>query len=365
MSFNLRNIRELPSDPLAKFANELSKKLSRFLTKDQLDLLDDREDIYTDGQDFDSVIKLHSNLGGETKFTFDAPYYPPFEPDGDVVRVWVRGINLGNELTDWSLANETIKLWGDPTIVDGAPHDEGIKTSGVKSIALRLNRPTSPLVNEEYIEIEDSGTLQIAGTSTGKSYFMRFRIHNLALQGGLERTLFAKIDGDTVQDAVLATVSTDGRIRWYVKRSNVWHRVQTAASTISVNTVYDVVFTWTQSGSVQHIYVNDLDKSLTDPGADPTLASNTFSHEIFIGQRGSGPEDGFAYMDLYDFRIYDEKIISALEVSHLFANKWTIADIPFGQVIISNYWSTYPESPSTFSFTATSFTATSFTATPI
>ena len=360
MSFSIRNIRELPSDPLAKFTNELSKKLSRFLTKDQLDLLDDREDIYTDGQDFDSVIKYHADLLGQTQFTFEAPYYPPFEPDGTSMRVWVRGVNLGNQMTDWSLNHEDILLFGDPIIVDGAPHDDGIKTSGVKSIALRLNRPTSPYVNDEYIQVEDGGLFDISGASVGKSYFMRFRTFSLAQQDGYNRTLFEKIDGPAVQDAVVATITTDGRLTFGVIRSGVTYSKQTAASTISTDTVYDVWFTFDQPTKAIHIYVNAIDKSLTDTSL-PTLQSDTTNSDLWIGQRGKGPEAGFLYGDVYDFRLMDELVVTQAQAENHYANKWTIADIPFGQVMIANYWATYPDSPSAGSFTATSFTSTSFT----
>ncbi len=367
MSFNLRNIREIPGDSLAKFTNELSRRLSRFLTKGQLEQLEDREDIYIDGQDFETVINLHDDLTGTTKFLFDKPYYPPTEPDNSKLRLWIRGTNLGNELRDYSLTDKTIQMYGDPVLVDGAPHDDGIKTGGVKSIALRLNRPATALQEDidEYIQVLSAGTstLDVVGLAVGKSYFMRFKIYDLSLdpETNLERTLFAKIDGPTIQDAAQAFVTPTGRLVFIVRRSGVTYTWQTATSTIAVDTVYDCVFTFDQPTKTIHIYVNNIDKSLT-AGPAAVWQSDTGNTDLWVGQRGKGDDrEGFFYGDLYDFRVYDELVISAAQVGYLYTNKWTIANIPFGQVMISNYWATYPESASVGSFTTTSFTTTSFT----
>ena len=363
-SFSIRNIRELPSDPLAKFTNELSKKLSRFLTKDQLDLLDDREDIYTDGQDFDSVVRLHSDLGAETKFLFDKPYYPPTEPDNNKLRLWIRGVAMGNTLRDLSARNlnPTPEIWGDPLIVDGSPHDDGIKTSGVKSIALRFNRPHEPeQIHDEFITIEhDNDTRVSEDLSTGISFFMRFRVFALDEQNGEERTLWEKTDNDPVTDGMQIRINPSGRLKFHIVNTGVEYNVQTATGTIALDTVYDVWCTYAKSGNVQHIYVNNIDKSLVASDS-PDFHGDADNLDHTIMSIGQGTPAGNVYGDLYDFREYREKVVSATEVGRMWTNKWTIADIPYGQVMIANYWATYPETPLAESFTSTSFTSTSFT----
>ena len=246
MSFQIRNIREIPGDSIAKFANEISRRLSRFLTRDQVDQLEDREDIFIDGQDFDVAVKLQANLLGTTKFNFDKEYYPPLEPDNDLLTLWIQGVNLGNRMTDWSATNKNIQLYGDPILVDGAPFDPGIKTGGVKSIALRMNRPGSPVENDEYIQVidEDATSLDMSGVVTGKSFFVRFKAYSLAQQDGYDRTLFEKIDGPSIQDAYMATIKPDGRLKFTVMRSGVDYSWETAAGTITTDTVYDVWFTF-------------------------------------------------------------------------------------------------------------------------
>jgi len=269
---------------------------------------------------------------------------------------------MGNYMSDWSQTGKTVQLFGDPVLVDGSPHDDGIKTSGVKSIALRLNRPTSTVADDEYIQVLSAGTstLDVVGLSIGKSYFIRFKIYSLALHGGLERTLFEKIDGSTIQDAAMAYITTDGRVVFIVRRSGVTYTKQTAASTIALDTVYDVWFTFDQPTKTQHIYVNNIDKTLS-AGPSAVWQSDTDNTDLWIGQRGKGPEQGFLYGDLYDFRVYDELVVSTAQVGYHYTNKWTIANIPFGQVMIANYWATYAESLAAVSFSDDSFTDTSWT----
>jgi hypothetical protein len=92
-----------------------------------------------------------------------------------------------------------------------------------------------------------------------------------------------------------------------------------------------------------------------------TWQSDTDNSDLWIGQRGKGPEAGFLYGDLYDFRVYHEKVVSSTEVGYMYTNKWSISNIPFGQVMVANYWATYPDTPSVSSFTSTSFSSSSFT----
>jgi len=359
MSFNIRNIREISNDPLTKFTNQLAKKLSVFLNKEETEKLEGKEDIYSDGQDVDVVVRYH-NLNSTKYFGFLTQYFPPTEPDLDKVRIWIKGDNLGNSINDISGFANHGTLFGDPLLVDGTPFDYGIHTGGTKSIALRMNRTTSFLENGEYINVPDDTDIQVSGIATGISYFIRFKIHSLANQGSRERTIFEKIDDSTPTNAAIATVSSDGRIKFYLKRGGTWYRNQTATSTIVAGTVYEVFITYANSGNVVHIWVNNVDKTLTDPGSDPTLHATLSNHDLSLFRLGAGSTGGYTYGDLYDFLIYREKVVSSTEVGQHFANKWTIANIPFGAVMVTNYWATYAE-PDIPAFTSTSFTSTSFT----
>ncbi len=347
MSFDLRDIREISNEPQSKFVNQISKKLSKFLNSQQTDKLESKEDIYSAGQDIDTVIKFHSELSSTNYFDFATQYFPPFEPDGDVVKMWIRGTNLGNELRDWAERGRTISLYGDALLVDGTPFDDGIHTGGTKSIALRFNRPTSDNENAEYVRIADNAGLQVLGITVGVSYFIRFRAFDFSSENSFTRTLITKYDD--ANNGVLIQITSDNRIKFYIKRAGTEYKVQTAASTLTTDTVYDVWCTYANSGNVQHVWVNNVDKTLTTPSS-PTWPTATT--DMLIMTRST--DNGHVYGDLYDARMYREKVVSSTEVGYFNTNKWTIVNIPYGAVMLSDYWATYDVLGS--GFTTTGYT---------
>ena len=360
--FSIRNIREISNDPLTKFTNQIAKKLAKFTNKQETDKLENKEDVYSNGQDIDTVVKFHS-LNSTKSFT-STPYYPPTEPDLDKVRVWIRGDNLGNTLNDISGFKNHASLVGDPLLIDGYPFDYGIHTGGTKSIALTLNRPTSDLENAEYIKIPDSSDSQIAGLTTGISYFIRFRIKSLSTQGGQARTLLEKIDDTLINDAIIVKVQSDGKLIVIIKDSGTEYKKETATSTIATNTVYELWITYAVSGNVIHVYVNNVDKTLSDSSDTPNYQTDVSDYSLNLFRRGPGSGTaGYTYGDLYDFEVLREKVVSSTEVGYHYTNKWTLANIAFGQVMISNYWSAYSaiSSPFLSSFATASFTSQSFT----
>ncbi len=343
MSFDLRDIREISNEPQSKFVNQISKKLSKFLNSQQTDKLESKEDIYSAGQDIDTVIKFHSELSSTNYFDFSTQYFPPFEPDGDKVKAWVRGTNLGNELRDWAERGRNISLHGDALLVDGAPFDDGIHTGGTKSIALRFNRPTSDNENEEDISIEstDPSGLEVEGISTGVSYFLRVRLFDVSSsQNGIKRTLLMKRDGVTPTHGVHIFIDPiNQRLVFLIKRSGIVYIKETAAGTLANNTVYDIWCTYAAAGNVQHVYINNVDMTLSTSGYTEFWNSDTTDVDMYIFSRGG--EGGHIYGDLYDARMYREKVVSSTEVGYFNTNKWTIVNIPYGAVMLSDYWATY------------------------
>jgi len=340
--FNIRSIREISNDPTTKFANQLAKKLAKFLNQQQIDKLENKEDIYSDGQDIDSIVRFN-NFTSTKRFDGALQFFPPTEPDDDKCRVWIQAKNAGNEIPDMSIKDNHADIFGDPILVDGAPFDYGIHTGGNKSVALRFNRPTSLFENTEGLKINHNTNMRASeGLVTGISFFIRFRIFDLGQQAGANRTLFEKTDNNPITDAVKVDVDDSGRLRFTLENTDVQYRQQTATSTIATNTVYECWFTYAKSGNVQHIYVNNVDKSLTVGG--PTAYHDDQTNlNLSIFRQGAGSDNGHTYADLYDFMELREKVVSAAEVGYHYTNKWTTANIPFGQVMISNYWATpYP-----------------------
>lgn len=345
MSTEIRNLREISNKDLTKFVNKLAKRVVQNLNKNQTDKLENKEDIYSAAQDTESVVKFHSDLDSTKVFNFTTIYYPPTEPDNDKVRVWVRGTNLGNRIRDWSGFDEERlhnQIVGDPLLMDGTPFDLGIHTGGVKSTCLRFNRPGHSGEFLRIYDLDDDGNtrIPISGISTGMSYFIRFRVKSLAQQNGADIRLFEKVDDSTPNNGIILRVSTSGALKLNIKRSGTEYNWDTASGTIAVDTVYDVWVTYAVSGNTVHIYVNNVDKTLS-AGTSPSWHTDTAVWDMFIFTRGDGSPSGFVYGDLYDFRVYREKVVSSTEVGYFNTNKWTIANIPFGQVMINDYWATY------------------------
>lgn len=372
---DIKGLREISNDPFGKLLTALSKKFSAFLAKDQAELVENPEDVYSDGQDVESALKYH-NFVMTKRFDLVTPYYSSADPDFNKLSIWIIGRSLGTNLRDYSGFDSVIDLHAsdpDPILVDGAPLDWGIAdgTLNTKSITLRMNRSG----NFDYIRADDASRFNVLGISAGISYFIRFRVFDLANQAGLARTLFQKIDDSTPSNAAMLVIESDGRLKSYIKRAGAVYQKQTAAGTITTDTVYDVWLTYAVSGNITHIYVNNVDKSLTPSSDSPVWQADLTNEDLFVFRRGFGTPGGYVHGDLYDFRLYREKVISSAEVSYVWVNKWTIADIPFGQVLITNYSASCAVAPllrvsksltckfniSGHSFTSTSFSPTSFT----
>ena len=305
MSFNLRNIREIANDPLTKFTNEIAKKLSAFLTKGDIDQLEDNEDIYADGQDMDTILKFHDELSSTNKFDGTIQYYPTFEPDGVINTCWIKGMNLGNTSRDISGFGNTAMIYGEPLLIDGTPFDLGIHVAGTKSVCRRFNAPTSDFVNEEWIQIPDAANMEVLGIATGISYFVRFRVFDLANQGGINRTLFQKYDD--ASNGVIVKLGNDGKLLVFVRRAGTDYKQETASGAIVVNTVYELFITYSVSGNVIHVYLNNVDKTLSASADSPNI--DTGSTDTFIFRRGLAA--GFVYGDFYDFMTYRERILTS------------------------------------------------------
>lgn len=362
-SADFRGIRPPSGDPSLAYIVDLQRQFAKQQIADQVAFVDsDNEDIYGNTQQLESVLKFH-DFHGEHLFAFYTDYYPTFEPDGNQVKIWLRGTNTGTAVADHSGFGNVGTTFGDPVLVDGTPLDLGYQTSGVKSTAIRMNRTVA---TGDSLRVTDNAALDLAA-STGFSEFSRFRLFSLANDGGLSRTIYQKIDDSTPNNARMLLVRSDGSVAYIVKKAGVVTGKQTAASTVVAGTLtspgqpYDVFTTFNNTGSVIHIYVNGVDKTLSNYTDTVTWQASTTNSDLFIFRRGFDTGGGFTYGDFYDYKAYMGKVVSQTEVTNHYANKWSISDIVFGHVMVPSYWATYTTTtPSLASFIATSFTVTSF-----
>ena len=344
----------------------MANKLTKFLTQNQVEAVqNDNEDIYSNCVDVESSIKFHT-FNGQHLFPFNKIYYPTFEPDNSKVKVWIRARNTGNTVRDLSGYNNTANLYGDPIMVDGL-QDIGTNTNGIKSLAIRFNRTTSPYENLEYLSIPDSTNTQIDDLTTGFSEFIRFKIYSLADQGGLSPTVFAKIDNSTPTDGRMLQVRNNGALLYVVLDGGTAYTALTPADTILPNTFddidpYDVFTSYNSSTHALKIYLDGVSQTLTTFTGEINWQANKTLHAMDIFRRGYGSTGGYLYGDFYDYHNYMEKIVTQQEVTNHFTNKWTIWAVPFGQCMITDHCATYAGSggAGTASFDPISFDPTSF-----
>ena len=347
-------------DPMLQLVVTLMKRQAKFLTQQQLDLIDsDAEDIFTNGQDMETALKYHT-IQHEQKFAYDKKFYPTFEPDGHYLTLHLKGRSLGNTLRDWSGFNNTAEIHGDPTIVESA-FDPGTYTYGTKSTAIRFNRTTSDFENEEYLQVPDAANIRISSLSTGFSMFFRFQLYNIEEQNGRARTIFQKIDDATPNNATMLQVKDDGRLVFVVKDGGVTTAKETGPALTPPFSVYDVFVTYTVSGSILHVYVNGIDQTLTNFAGSINWQDDTTNFDMYIFQRGAGSEAGFTNGDMFVVKRYQEMIVSQAQVTNHWNNSITISPHEYGTSMITNYWATFGGASPLCSFSSTSFTSDSFT----
>jgi hypothetical protein len=362
MSVDFRGLRPTSNDPLLALFVELQKSVLKKIREDQIALLDsDNEDIFSDGQDMDTAIKYHSELGSQQKFTFDKKFYPA--GDAGRIKLWLRARDLGNVVKDRSGQNHNAALYGDPTLVDGTL-DLGIHTHGVKSIARRMNRPTSDFQNLEWMQVPDHEDLRVSSLTVGFAWFMRVRFNSLAQQGGRDPTLFEKIDDSTPNNAYMLQAKSDGRLVFIVKKGGVTYAKETASPTVIAGAVYDIFAAFDLADNSFHIYVDGTERTLANFTGTVNWQATLTNHDLFIFRRGLGTDGGFCYADFYDIKLYSPYVVSDVDVTWHFENKWTISPIAFGHVMITNYWATFGAGggviPGLCSFSETSFSPISF-----
>jgi hypothetical protein len=361
MSVDFRGLRPTSTDPLLALFVELQKSVLKKIRDDQVALLDsDNEDIFSDGQDMDTAIKYHSELGSQQRFTFDKKFYPA--GDAQRIKLWLRARDLGNAVKDRSGQNHTAVLYGDPTLVDGTI-DIGVHTFGVKSIARRMNRPTSDFENLEWMQVSDTADLRVTPLTVGISIFTRVRFQSLAQNGGRDPTLFEKIDDGTPNNAYMLQAKDDGRLVFVVKKGGVTYAKETTSPTVTAGTVYDIWAVFDIADNSIHIYVDGTERTVSNFAGSVNWQTTLTNFDLFVFRRGLGEDGGFVYGDFYDLKYYPEYVVSDLDVTRHYENKWTISNIAFGHVMITNYWATFTGVGPTLglcSFSSVSFSPLSF-----
>lgn len=332
-SFNLEQVRKYYQDPaLAKL-----KDISNILAKLEAEGVDIETDDITGLGDSD-----HTKIRYNDKWHFIKKWTSPltnpqlpFEPDYNHLVLDLKFNHMGNTLTDYSGMNNHAEIFGEPCPASGIalPYRGGLK----KSQAHMIEKDEGI----EYI-VEDTTDTRMEEQGTGFSQWFVFNVKSFSQEGKLYHKY------DDANNGISVKLGTDENIHFLVENGGVSTLKKMDGSTLSTNTDYEVVVTHTVSGNVSKIYVNNVDKTLTNSALtiDDPLHNNS--------QICSNVDLNF----MQHLRMYKDKPITAAQVGYLYTNKFTISNIAAGNVFITD--GCVFAAPSG-SFTDTSFSDPSFT----
>jgi len=348
MAVEFRGLLPDDTDPILRYIIKLQNKINKTVTDQQVaSVSSDNEDIFANFLMVESAVKMHTFHGVHVfDFLSTSTYTHPLEPDLQYLVCWIKaGRATGNIIKDQSGFHNDASVHGDPILVDGTLN-LGLNTIGTKSTAVRYNRPGSIFENDEYITIPDASNIQTDAIVTGFSEFIRVRPLSIDEDDGMSITLIEKIDDSTPNDARMLQVRDTGRLLYVVKDGGTTYAKWTATNTVTernktTGLPFDIVCTYTVSGHVIHIYVDGVDQTLTDFTGSVNWHDDLTNHELNLFRRGKGSSGGHVYGDLYDYRLYAEKVLSSTEVTRLYTNKLSISNIGFGKVAVIDHCATW------------------------
>ena len=344
MSFSLDAVRKY-GPPLEQRVNELSKQLAKAMSETNKI---ETDDVVGLGDSDHSLVKYYDELNFAK--TFDTSIIGTtgpklvFEPDYDKLTLWLKYNHLGWDLTDYSGFNNNAEIFGSPCLTSGI--DVGYLGGSKQSVAHDAGE-------EIYYEVPDNTTIQVTGISTGISFFDRVKFKSFTTQNGADRVLMWKIDDVSANNGFYMKVMDTGKLRFYIKRAGTEYKVETVTP-LSLDTAYDLGFTYTVAGNLMKVYVDGIEQTYTSPAA-LTWPDSTLN--MVINRRTT--DIGCGDTDRMDTRVYREKVLSQTHFANLFTNKISISTALFGEVAVTD-GSIMPRLPMGDSFTSTSFTTTSF-----
>jgi hypothetical protein len=251
----------------------------------------------------------------------DRFFIPPMEPDGKYLTCWIPMKSLGRFLKDLSHFRNHAYLKGIPHMCNGP--DDGLYGG---RIALEFNHTST---QDDYLYIPHKANISLSPIVTGISVFTRVKFNSLGSSGGIDATLFQKIDNAAATSGFALRLGEDGRLKWFPRRASVTYDHVTAAETINPDVIYDIGCNYKVADNSTQIHIDGVPE--TDSSSDTMTfpVNDATDLRIAMGDNGNA---GRAQAVFYDFRVYYEYLISSAEWDHLYVNKRSISDIPSGLV---------------------------------
>jgi hypothetical protein len=169
-------------------------------------------------------------------------------------------------------------------------------------------------------------------TTTGFSVFMRIwpltlDYHNIGTGStppltDYGRRLWSKMDD--LDNGAQAYLRPEGAVVFVVRKNGVEYQIRNLVAPLVAQNWYDIWFTFNYATNTPNMYINNLSNNTSH--AD-IIAWNNKHSDWIIGNWDFGDARGNFAGIVDDFRFFRNKIVTSTEVSRMWANKLTIADI--------------------------------------
>jgi hypothetical protein len=268
-------------------------------------------------------------------------FMPPIEPDGKYLTCWIPMKSMGRYLEDLSCFRNHAYLKGKPKFCKGP--DDGL--FGGRP-ALEFNHTSG---QNDFLYVPHSSKLDTSTLLTGICIFSRVKFNDFTQDGGIDATVFQKIDNTSASAGFALRVGTDGKLKWYPRRASSTFDHITAANTVVLDKIYDIGCRYTLSGNTTELHVDGVSKA--DTGNQPITfpLGDTTDMRICIGDNANA---GRCSCNFYDFRVYYEYLISTAEWLNLYTNKRSISPIPYRLVAAEGITQVEFKPPFTAGFSA-------------
>lgn len=293
-----------------------------------------------------SILKYIDNINYYKQYEQQTEYYTPFEPDTDHLVCWLPMGGVDRVVQDVSSFPKRAILHGE------AFNAMGIDTGFGGSTGIVFK-------GKGYVIIPPSNNMNVGAQNQG--FTISIRIYpvditqtpfNNNLNDMRNRRVVAHIDSIDAKHGYSITLNPTGRVLVTVKYQDEYfdfYTPQNIIEPVSLCTYpldyYDLVVSFNPNAPTNEegkIYINNTKFVMptNDDRAILPTTENTIGGPTLICRSGTTPTAENGYTMTYkgmmqDFRFYKNKVLTDQEVTNLFNNKWTIYDIPFGQVALA------------------------------
>lgn len=306
----------------------LSNKFAQYVTN-QLSHEGEDITILTEGRLAEDILKYcDSDMTYGKLLTLPTTVYPPEEPDGDKLRLYVHGDSFGKTIPDVSMFMHHLTTRGIMRI------QKGIDIGNGGSYELVFDGRSCAAW------VADHADFRIENLTVGFSILFRIQPFKVASSGGRNQTVLCKKDPSGLA-AFGCEVMNGGYMIFWVLFNGTTHKLHAATNLLQANGRYEVACTFDVATQTAKLYVDNVNYTAVNPNIANNVPNGT---EFRLGYHSAfvSPPPGEEYPQIADSKLYcgalqsvkfwRNKVLTAQEIANHFANKLTIANIPFGQV---------------------------------